>query len=109
MLLIHFLLNPATAKLIMLIACGTWVLRDERDKNRQVLFVALVVGMLYQGIYATFMAAANSQFHWKYDYYLLSLDRALGISADRVALALLVGAWPAILKVTYHLMLPAMI
>ena len=103
----QFLLTPAFGKLISLIVVGGWVLKDEKDKSRQILFLALVAGLFYQGIFNAFMAKANSLMHWKYDYYLFGVDGALGISSGRVALAYR-GAWP-VLRVAYNLVLPVMI
>jgi hypothetical protein len=103
----HFYLPPALGKLISLIVVGAWVLKDEKDKSRQVLFLAVVAGLLYQGIFNAFMSKANSLIHWKYDYYLFEVDRALGISSGGVALVCQ-GAWPT-LTVVYNLILPVMI
>jgi PAP2 superfamily len=104
----NLLLNPVIIQLGLLIACAGWVLKDEKDKSRQVLFLALLANLFYFGLFTAFMATANSVLHWKYDYYLLCVDRALGVSAAGVALAFR-GAWPAVLKVIYDMMLPAMI
>jgi hypothetical protein len=106
--MIHFLIHPATMKLAAQIACAIWILMDEKDKYRQLLFLALLVNLFYQGLFNAFMAAANSFMHWKYDYYLLAVDRVLGVSAAGVALALQ-GPISALLKFAYGIMLPMMI
>ena len=103
----HLFSHPAITFLVLLIACTAWVLRDEKDKSRQVLWLALLVSLIYLGLFDAFMAKANSLLHWKYDYYLLCLDRALGISSAGVALAFR-RAWP-VFKAIYGLMLPAMV
>lgn len=107
MVLSLLLSNPAITFTVLLIACTVWVLRDERDKSRQVLWLGLFSTLVYLGVFDVFMAKANSLLHWKYDYYLASLDRAMGVSSGAVALAFQ-GAWP-VFKAIYGLMLPAMV
>jgi len=99
--------SPAIVNLTLLVACGIWVLKDERDKSRRILFLVTVVNLIYPVLFSFFMAAANSVLHWKYDYYLSSLDRILGVSSNGIALAVQ-PAWPA-LRVVYYVILPAMI
>jgi len=108
MSLTPLLTNPAVSKLAQLIACAVWILKDEKDKSRQLLFLGLVGSVFYQGLLNAFMATANRALPWKYDYYLLCVDRAMGVSSGGLALALR-GPWPSILNVVYGLMLPAII
>jgi hypothetical protein len=108
MSLSQILSNPGISRLALLLACGVWVLKDEKDKSRQFLFLAMVLNVFYEGLFDAFMVRANSVLHWKYDYYLLCVDRALGVSADGVALAFR-GPWSAILNVVYKITLPMMI
>jgi len=102
------LLSPVGIHIALLIACGVWVLRDEKDRSRQILFLALLVNLFYRVLFGAFMNTANGVLHWKYDYYLASLDRVLGVSTAAVALGLQ-GVWAAMLKSVYDAMLPATI
>lgn len=102
------LLSPVSIHIALLIACGVWVLRDEKDKSRQILFLALLVNLFYRVLFGAFMNTANGVLRWKYDYYLASVDKILGVSTAPVALAFQ-GIWAAALKGVYEVLLSAMI
>lgn len=83
------------------------MLRDEQDKTRPWLVIALVINLGYGFILSFVMGSENGLVPWKYDYILLHLDSALGLSAAPIA------AWlqPALipLYVVYQLLVPMMI
>jgi len=85
-----------------------WMIRDQTDKVRPLLVIALTVNLFYGILLSIFMGAEGSLLPWKYDAILLRLDQALGISTGSLA-APLQGAWRVPLGTIYQLMVPMMI
>ena len=85
-----------------------WMLRDEKDKTRPLLVIAMVINFFYGTVLMYVMNKESGLVPWKYDYILFHLDQSLGVSAPKIA-ALLhpVGRLP--LAVTYEVMVPMMI
>lgn len=106
--MLQILLNPGIIGLFALTLAIVWMLRDERDKTRPFLVMALVVNLFYGWLLTFVMGRENSLVPWKYDYVLMALDSALGVRAASVA-AHLQGAWRLPLVVVYQLMLPMMV
>ena len=103
-----YLLNPAIISLAALVAAVVWMLRDEKDRTRPLLVIALVVNLFYGFVLKFVMGSENGLVPWKYDYVLAGLDQALGIAAAAIAPALQ-GAPRIPLLVLYQLMIPMMI
>src|ERR1700759_4092404 len=82
------LFNPAVIGLAALFLSVLWMLRDEKDRTRPFLVVALVVNLFYGWLLAFVMGRENGLVPWKYDYILANLDRALGIPTASIAEAL---------------------
>jgi PAP2 superfamily len=94
--------------LLLLFLSVLWMLRDERDKTRPLLVIALVLNLIYGWLLTVVLGEADSLLPWKYDYYLVQMDQSLGLSAASIALPLQ-GAWRIPLIVVYQLMVPMMI
>lgn len=103
------LLNPSVLSMACLIAAVVWMLRDERDRTRPLLVIALVLNMFYGALLDFVMGKENGIIPWKYDYILARLDAALGMPASAIApfLHMSVLRWP--LQVVYWLMVPMMV
>ncbi len=108
MILLELLLNPAIIGLLAVFLSVLWMLRDEKDKTRALLVIALVLNLFYGSLLSVVMGREDSLLPWKYDLILLQLDRALGVSAASIALPLQ-GAWLIPLYVLYQSMVPMMI
>jgi len=106
--LLLILVNPSILSMIFLIMAVVWMLRDERDRTRPLLVIAMVLNMFYGFLLDFVMGKENGLVPWKYDYVLARFDAALGISAAAVASHLQGGArWP--LQIVYWLMVPMMV
>ncbi|HTX74935.1 MAG TPA: phosphatase PAP2 family protein [Terracidiphilus sp.] len=102
------LVNPSILSMIFLIMAVVWMLRDERDRTRPLLVIAMVLNMFYGFLLDFVMGKENGLIPWKYDYVLARLDAALGAPASAIAPALQGSAhWP--LQITYWLMVPMMV
>jgi hypothetical protein len=102
------LFHPAVLGLLMLFASVVWMLRDETDRSRPLLVVAVVFNLFYGWLLNVLMGKADGLLPWKFDYYLHSVDAALGIPAATVAVAFC-GLWRTVLGIAYELLLPMMI
>ena len=108
----HYLLmlvNPTILSLTCLIAAVVYMLRDERDRTRPLLVIAMVMNMFYGALLDLVMGKENGIIPWKYDHILARLDGALGVSAAAVAPALQESVLRWTLQVTYWLMVPMMV
>lgn len=101
-------LSPAAIGMIALFLSVIWMLRDERDKTRPVLVVALVINLLYGFVLNVVMGKENGLVPWKYDHILAAMDAALGVDTPSIAAALQ-ETWRAVLGIVYDLMVPMMI
>jgi hypothetical protein len=101
------LFNPAVIGLAALFLSVLWMLRDEKDRTRPFLVVALVVNLFYGWLLTSVMGRENGLVPWKYDYVLANLDRSLGVPTAGIAQALQQVRSP--LMVVYQLMVPMMI
>src|SRR5438067_10997516 len=79
-----------------------WMIRDQTDKVRPLLVIALTVNLFYGILLSIFMGAEGSLLPRKYDAILLRLDQALGIYTGSLA-APLQGAWRVPLGPVHHL------
>lgn len=101
------LFNPAVIGLAALFLSVLWMLRDEKDRTRPFLVVALVVNLFYGWLLSFVMGRENGLVPWKYDHVLANLDRSLGVPTATIAQALQQVRFP--LLVVYQLMVPVMI
>ncbi len=108
MRLLAFLLNPAIFGAIALFLSIIWMLRNEKDKVRPMLVLALTLNLFFGFLLTVFMSKEGSLLPLKYDYVLFHLDKALGIQTAVIA-GPLQGALRVPLIVIYQLMVPAMI
>jgi hypothetical protein len=104
---VNILFNPAVIGMTALFLAVLWMLRDEKDRTRPLLVIALVINLFYGWVLSFVMGRENGLVPWKYDYILLHLDDALGIPASAVAAMLQPAHLP--LLVIYQLMVPMMI
>ena len=101
-------LSPASIGLFALFLSVIWMLRDEHDKTRPVLVLALVINLLYGFVLNVVMGRENGLVPWKYDHVLAAMDATLGIDTPSIASSLQ-GGWRVILGLVYDLMVPMMI
>lgn len=100
--------NPALVAIVALMLAVVWMLRDETDKSRALLVMALTVNLFYGFFLTLFMGREGALLPWKYDHVLFRMDEALGLPAY-VAARPLQGPWRTALTVVYELMVPMMI
>jgi len=108
MKILIFLWNPVIIGLIALLLSILWMLRDEKDRTRPVLVMALVINLFYGFVLNVVMGREDGLVPWKYDHVLAGLDQVLGLSSPIIARPLQ-GAWRLPLFVVYQLMVPMMI
>ncbi len=84
-----------------------WMLRDDRDKTRPVVVLALFINLVY-GFALNVLGRENEWVPFKYDHVLAAIDATLGIDTPTIA-ASLQGGWRLILGLVYDLMAPMMI
>ncbi len=106
--LLALLLNPAILGILALLLSVFWMLRDESDRTRPLLVMALTLNLFFGFLLNVFMSREGSLLPLKYDDVLFRVDASLGVSAAAVALPLQ-GAWRIPLIVVYQLMVPMMI
>ncbi len=108
MRVISFLLTPAIMGAIALFFSIIWMLRNEKDKSRAMLVLALILNLFFGSLLTFFMGKEGSLLPLKYDYILFHLDKALGVQTAAIAAPLRATlGWP--LFVIYEFMVPAMI
>jgi hypothetical protein len=108
MRIVDILLNPAFFAIMALFLAVVWMLRDQKDKTRAELVLALVLNLFYGVLLNIFMGREGSVFPWKYDHVLFRLDGALGVSAASLARHLQ-GPLRVPLWLVYQSMVPMMI
>jgi hypothetical protein len=108
MKLLAILLNPGTLALLAVLVAMVWMLRDQKDKSRPIVVIALVINMLYPWLFTLVLGGAEGLLPWKYDHMLFRLDASLGVSAAAIALPLQ-GLLKIPLRVVYHIIVPVMI
>lgn len=106
--LLAALQNPAFIAILALVLAVVWMLRDETDKTRPLLVIALTVNLFYGFFLTFFMGREGALLPWKYDHVLFRIDAALGLPAYAIAQPLQ-GPWRTALTVVYQLMVPMMI
>jgi membrane-associated phospholipid phosphatase len=108
MQVITFIVDPRVLPLLMLAASVFWMLRDERDRERPLLVLAMVLNLFYGITLQMVMGRADSLMPWKFDHYLYYLDAALGFP-DFWTIRIFGPAAQICLAVTYHSLVPMMI
>ena len=101
------LFSSAVIGLAALFLSVLWMLRDEKDRTRPFLVVALVINLFYGFFLSFVMGRENGLVPWKFDYVLARLDESLGIPTAAIAAFLQPARIP--LLVVYELMVPMMI
>lgn len=100
--------NSQVVSILSLFAAIIWMLRNEKDKVRVYLVLALLLNLFFGLLLNVGMSEENSLFPMKYDWILFHLDEGLGITATSVARHLQ-GAMVMPLRIVYNLMLPMMV
>jgi hypothetical protein len=108
MKLLAIILNPGTIALLALLASMVWMLKDQKDKSRPIVVIALVINMLYPWLFTLVLGSEEGLLPWKFDHILYRLDASLGVSSTAIALPLQ-GFMRIPLRVVYHAIVPAMI
>ena len=106
--MLAFILSAPFIEVAALFLAIIWMIRDQKDKVRLLLVIALTVNLFYGMLLRIFMGAEGSLLPWKYDIILLRLDEALGVSTGAFA-RVLQGTWRVPLATIYELMVPMMI
>jgi hypothetical protein len=106
--MLQILLNPSFIALAALFLSIVWMMRDEKDRTRPLLVLALVVNFFYGFLLTAVMGKENSLVPWKYDFVLANLDRVLGVTSTRLALALQ-GGLRLPLAIVYQVLVPMMV
>ena len=106
--ILSILLNPGIMALVALLLSIVWMLRDEKDKTRIGLVLALTLNLFYCMALGYFMGREDTAFPWKYDHVLAGLDGSLGLRTAWIARPLQ-GRMLLPLQIVYDLILPAMI
>lgn len=105
--MLSVLLDPSILAMGALVLSVLWMLRDQTDKSRALLVMALVVNFFYGWLLTFLMGKENSLVPWKYDYILAHMDMALGLRAAPIAAALQ-GHARIPFELVYRLMVPMM-
>jgi hypothetical protein len=108
MRVLAFLLSAPFIQVAALFLAILWMVRDQKDKVRPLLVMALIINLFYGILLSIFMGAEGGLMPWKYDAILWQLDAALGVPTQALAGALQ-GTWRGPLATTYQLMIPMMI
>jgi hypothetical protein len=102
-----FIWDPAMIDFIALTAAIVWMLKDEKDRIRPVVVFALVFNLFFNILLTKIMGKEGEIFPQKYDYVLVNLDAALGISR-----AAIVRPWQGVVLapvlMIYKMMMPVM-
>jgi len=105
----RLIFSPGFLGIVALFAAIVWMLRDEKDKTRPLVFFAILINLFYGTAMTIFLKGEDSLLPWKYDLILFAVDRALGVTAAAIALPLLHSFWRTPLLVVYESLLPVMI
>jgi len=105
--MLSILSNPAVIGLMAVFLSVIWMLRDENDRTRPFLVLALVVNLFYGWLLSFVMGRENGLVPWKYDFVLRGLDDALAVPTAHIAGMSQPLRYP--LMVVYQLMVPMMI
>ena len=108
MRLLALLLNSPVISLLALFAAIVWMIRNDKDKVRPLLVIALTLNLIFGALLTIGMSRENSLFPVKYDFILFLLDKALGVSPAWIAMHTN-SAFRTALNVIYILMVPMMI
>jgi hypothetical protein len=108
MQILALLFNSPVISLLALFAAIVWMIRNEKDKVRPLLVIALTLNLIFGALLTIGMSREDSLFPMKYDFILFALDKALGFSAAWMAIHAN-GAFRTALNVIYILMVPMMI
>jgi len=108
MRVLAFLLSAPFIQVAALFFAILWMIRDQKDKVRPLLVMALTINLFYGILLSIFMGAEGGLMPWKYDAILWQLDAALGVPTQALARALQ-GTWRGPLSTMYQLMIPMMI
>ena len=106
--MLHALLNPGLVGIVALFLSIVWMLRDEKDRTRPLLVLALVINLFYGWLLTVVMGKEDGLVPWKFDSVLAVLDQALGVPWTLVANGLN-GDMRIPLRVVYELMVPMMV
>jgi hypothetical protein len=103
-----FLLSAPFIEVAALFLSIVWMMRNQKDRVRPLLVMALTVNLFYGILLSIFMGAEGGLLPWKYDRFLFALDSALGVPWLTVARSLQ-GVWRVPLATIYQLMVPMMV
>jgi len=105
---LSILLNPSILAVLTLFLSVVWMLRDQTDKTRAMLVIAIGLNFFFATLLVYFMKRESAAFPWKFDPILFRIDSALGVSAASIARPLLKHFGDPLI-IIYKLMVPMMI
>src|SRR5579863_10633470 len=76
-------LSPAVLGLLALFLSLIWMLRDDRDKTRPVVVLALFINLLY-GFALNVLGRENEWVPFKYDHVLAAIDATWALIRHRL-------------------------
>ena len=107
--IVRILLSPPLIGIVAVFLSVVWMLRDEKDRTRPALVIALVLNLFYGLVLNLLIGRENGLVPWKYDHVLARIDDAIGLSAATIASPLQAAGWRIPLLVIYQLLVPMMI
>ena len=79
--LLALLLNPAILGILALFLSVFWMLKDESDRTRPLLVMALTLNLFFGFLLHVYISKEGSLLPLKYDDVLFRVDASLGVSA----------------------------
>lgn len=107
--MMRLLFNPAMLGVVAIFLSVIWMLRDQKDRTRPLLVLAVVLNLFYGVLLNLTMGHEGGLLPWKYDHILFRLDESLGLQAAAVMVGSVQGFWRIVLWVVYQSMVPMMI
>jgi PAP2 superfamily len=107
--MINLLFNPAMLGVLAIFLSVIWMLRDQKDRTRPLLVLALVLNLFYGVLLNFTMGRESGLLPWKYDHILFRMDESLGLQVPAAMVRSLQGDWRIFLWIVYQAMVPMMI
>ncbi len=107
--MMNLLFNPAMLGVLAIFLSVVWMLRDQKDRTRPLLVLAVVLNLFYGVLLKLAMGHEGGLLPWKYDHILFRIDESLGLQTLAVMVGSIQGFWRILLWIVYQAMVPMMI
>lgn len=107
--MMNYLFNPAMIGVMAVFLSIVWMLRDQKDRTRPLLVLALVLNLFYGVALNLTMGREGGLLPMKYDHILYRIDLSLGLQAPAALVRSAHGIWRILLWIVYQSMVPMMI